>query len=238
MVPRVATSKQQLSPARQQMICDLADNSKGRIVINQLHFRTNSNTILPYLKTKAGGGSGHALFSLNSIINLPRDLILPLGVDIIQLSIWNTGVPILDERLKARFLALWTAEYTGKKSRSFICAKASDMLEKHNIASSRSLKPEVVNKAMYNFEHTGFICQFDWCMDHWGTTGDIHAVTECTFLLPTRFIEFQTINTPPLIAMQHLANTFPSVNFTLLYKYSLQDVWQEVQFHPFPPFGY
>jgi hypothetical protein len=237
MVPRDTIPQQQSPFNRHHNIFDLIDNSKTPKVINQLHFRTNSTTILPYLKTKAGS-SGHVRFSLNSIVNLPRDLILPLDEDIIQLSLWNIGVPILDEKVKACFLALWTAEYTGKKSNSFICEKAADMQEKLKVSPDRLLQLEALHQAMCNYDSKGFICQFDWCMDHWGTTADIYGVTESTFMLPTGFIEFQTICTPPVIAMQHLANTFPSVNFTLLYKFSLEDMWQEVQFYPFPPFGY
>ncbi len=209
-----------------------------QLVTNQLHFRTNSNTILPYLKSKAGGISGHPLFSLNSITCLPKELVLPLSNDIIQLSLLNIDIPILDEEVKAGFLANWTIEYNGKQPQSVICEKVDEIRKKLQSTQSHQPKLDVFQQAVDNYESKGFFCQFDWCMVHWGTHADIQAVTESTFLLPTRFIEFQTVSTPPVIALQLLANTFPSVLFTLLYQYPPESTWTEVQFYPFPPFGY
>ena len=203
-----------------------------------LYFRTNSNTILPFLKSKAGGSSGHALFSLNSIDNLPKELILPLSDDIIQLSLMNIDISILDEAVKTKFLANWTVEYTGKRPQSVIYEKKDELRKKLKSVKSHQAQLDVLEQAVDNYESKGFFCQFDWCMVHWGTSADIQDVTESTFLLPTTFIEFQTLATPPIIALQQLANTFPSVLFTLLYQYPPESTRAEVQFYPFPPFGY
>lgn len=205
-----------------------------RRVTNQLYFRTNSNTILPYLKSKADGRSGHARFSLNSIANLPKELVLPLNDDLIQLSLMNIEIPILDETVKAKFLANWTVENTGKQPQPVIYEKVAEIRKR----LSHQPRIEILEQAVGNYESQGYFCQFDWCMVHWGTTADIQDVTESTFLLPTSFIEFHTVATPPIIALQQLANTFPSVLFTLLYQYPPASTWTEVQFYPFPPFGY
>ncbi|MBU1564117.1 MAG: hypothetical protein KJ630_00645 [Proteobacteria bacterium] len=205
---------------------------------NRLHFRTNSNTILPYLKSKADGNSGHACFSLNSIATLPKELILPLDDYIIQLSLLNIDIPILDETVKAKFLANWTAEYTGKQDQSDIFKKVAEIRDKLQVEKSLQPQLHVLEQAADNYQSKGFFSQFDWCMVHWGTSADILDVTNSTFLLPTACIEFQTAATPPIIALQQLANTFPSVLFTLLYQYPPENTWNEVQFYPFPPFGY
>ncbi len=210
----------------------------ARQVLNQLYFRTNSTTILPYLKSKADGNSGHPCFSLNSIINLPKALILPVNDDIRQLSVLNISVPILDEKIRARFLADWTADYRGKQPLPVLSRKVEKI--RQNLHTTPCPQPQIdlLDQAMDNYEKFGFFCQLDWCMDHWGTSADIQGVTESTFELPTSFIEFQTLSTPPIIAVQQLANTFPSVLFTLLFSYLPDATWQEVQFYPFPPFGY
>lgn len=207
-------------------------------VVNQLHFRTNSNTIVPYLKAKAEIHTGHNRFSLNSIVNLPNTLILPLNDSIMELSWLNIAVPILDESVKARFLNYVTPEYTGKQPQALIYATIDKI--RINLQTSKVFEPQLesLNRAVGNYESTGFFSQVDWCMDHWGTTEDIQGVSETTFDLPTTYLEFQSVSTPPIIALQFLANTFPSVLFTLRYKLSPENVWNEVQFYPFPPFGY
>jgi hypothetical protein len=207
-------------------------------VINKLYFKTNSNTIVPYLKSKAKTGTGHARFTLNSIVDLPKRHILPLNDDIFRLSLLNIGLPILDEKLRAKFIADWTPEYTGKQSKSVLYETVGEIRKKLKLSKSQKHQLEVLEQATDNYEISGFFSQFDWCMDHWGTPEDIQDVTASTFDLPTDFIEFKTLLTPPVIALQQLANTFPSVWFTLLYQYPSEDTWNEVQFYPFPPFGY
>jgi hypothetical protein len=63
-------------------------------------------------------------------------------------------------------------------------------------------------------------------------------MVDTTFTVPTPGIEFTTVATPPILALQILANTFPSVLFTLDYATDTSTAWTEVRFHPFPPFGY
>jgi hypothetical protein len=67
---------------------------------------------------------------------------------------------------------------------------------------------------------------------------DIQTVVATTFVPSTTYLEFITYLTPPIPAMQTLANTFPSVRFELRYRYHSQDSWTEVEFFPFPPFSY
>jgi hypothetical protein len=218
---------------------DLPDKTDStKYVLNQLHFRTNSNTIIPYLKAKTEIRTGHSRFSLNSIIKLPSALISPLNDPIVRLSLMNSAVPILDESVKAVFLTYLSPDYTGKQPQALIIATI-DQIRIH-LQTTKVLKPELeaLNRAVGNYENFGFFSQIDWCLDHWGTTEDIQDLTESTFDLPTTRIEFQTIATPPIIALQFLANTFPSVLFTLQYRLVTENNWNEVQLYPFPPFGY
>ncbi len=228
-------------PANFSQASDNDLSSKPQIikyVLNQLHFRTNANTIVPYLKAKPEISTGHHRFSLNSIINLPNILTLPLNDSIILLSLLNCSIPILDETSKARFLTYLTPKYTGKQPQTLIYATI-DKIRIH-LQTTKVIEPQLtsLNRAVDNYESFGFFSQVDWCLDHWGTAEDIEGVTESTFDLPTTRIEFQTISTPPIIALQLLANTFPSVLFTLQYRLLTENVLNEVQFYPFPPFGY
>ena len=209
-----------------------------RPVHNQLHFHTNVATILPYLARKVDEQCECRRFSLNSIVKLPNSLILPLNHDIVRLSLLNIDALIFDDRIRWQFLSNWTAEYIGKQPRSIILEKITE-IETRLLASQFS-HPEldILERAVTNYKLLGFFCQVDWCMIHWGTVADIEEVTASTFNLPTSCLEFQTRSTPPIIAMQQLANTFPSVSFTLLYRYPPESAWHEVQFYPSPPFGY
>lgn len=95
-----------------------------------------------------------------------------------------------------------------------------------------------LNKAVENYETTGFFCQLDWCMTNWGTIEDILSADESTFTNDTTCIEFETLYSPPLAALKTLADTFPSVRFRLLYKYSFEDSWTNMEIFPITPFGY
>ena len=208
------------------------------LVINQLHFRTNSTTILPFLRSKAASGSGHPLFTLNSIVQRPEVLVLPPSEGLFRLSLQNMSVPILDEKVKAQFLACLPRKFKGKQPQPALYGEIALLRKTLLLSKGAKAQFEVLEQAVVNYENVGYFCQLDWGMDHWGTTEDIHSVTESTFHLPTAFLEFQTTGTPPVIALQQLANTFPSVLFTLRFRCLSEDQWHEVQFYPFPPFGY
>ena len=94
-----------------------------------------------------------------------------------------------------------------------------------------------LERAVDNYNATGFFSQYDWRMTHWGTIEDIFSIDEATFELPTKCIEFQTAWTPPIAGLQLLSNAFPSVKFRLEYRLG-NTPWTEVEFFPFPPFGY
>jgi hypothetical protein len=127
--------------------------------------------------------------------------------------------------------------YEGRKIEK---APESDLLHKVK-ELKKSLKEsdaKLLNKAVTNFEATGFFCQRDWCMTNWGTIEDIHSVDESTFTEDTTSIEFETLYSPPLKALKILADTFPSVRFRLLYKYAFEDSWTNMEIFPITPFGY
>lgn len=230
------TPRDQTPPATAPDCCSLQPAALPSVV-NRLQFRTNSTTILPFLKSKADGTGGHPLFSLNSIASLPKALILPLNQVVVGLALQNIEIALVDESVKARFLADWRPDYRGKKTPQELEACIATRRQKLT-RDQETTDVDTFEQAVSNYRTHGFFCQFDWCMEHWGTVGDIEDLVETTFRLPTACIEFTTRETPPLIALQQLANTFPSVLFILSYRLLTGGEWREVQFYPFPPFGY
>jgi hypothetical protein len=51
-------------------------------------------------------------------------------------------------------------------------------------------------------------------------------------------IEFSTLWTPPIAALQELADMFPSVRFELTYRLEPSDPWTLVEIFPVKPWGY
>ena len=205
---------------------------------NRLFFRTNTMGILAFLKTKASSDKGQGLISLNSIRQLPAALTLPLNADILHLSLMNVDLPLFDERIAADFLACLPPEYKGKRPREEILTTAAALRNSLQTIKGDTIRLEIFNRAMDNFTTHGFFCQHDWCLNQWGTAEDIQTVIQATFHQATTCIEFTTLGTPPLIGLQRLADTFPSVLFTLQYRLLPAEEWQEVQLFPLTPFGY
>ena len=212
--------------------------SRCRQINNRLFFRSNTTSILAFLKTKTSADNGQGLFSLNSIRQLPASLTLPPSADILHLSLMNVALPLFDERIAAGFLTYLPPEYKGKQPRERILATADAVRNSLQTARRDSTQLEIFDQAMDNFTTHGFFCRYDWCLSHWGTAEDIQTVSQSTFHPATTCIEFTTLDTPPLIALQHLADTFPSVMFTLQYRLLSAKDWQEVQLFPLTPFGY
>jgi len=129
-------------------------------------------------------------------------------------------------------------EYKGKRPREEILAAAATLRNSLQTIKGDNFRLKLFDRAMDNFNSHGFFCQHDWCLSHWGTTEDIQTAIQSTFHPTTICIEFTTLGTPPLIALQHLADTFPSVIFTLQYRSLSAKEWQEVQLFPLTPFGY
>jgi len=205
---------------------------------NRLFFRTNTTSILAFLKKKAFPDNCQGLFSLNSIRQLPVSLILPLDADTRSLSLMNAEFPLFDERMAAGFLTYLPPEYSGKQSRERIVATAVAVRNSLLTTKNDNFRLKIFDQALDNFATHGFFCQYDWCLSHWGTAEDIQNITQSTFHPATTHIEFATLGTPPLIALQHLADTFPSVIFSLQYRSLSAKDWLEVQFFPLTPFGY
>jgi len=213
----------------------------GKSLLNRLHFTTNRKTILAYLKSKPSARGGPPEFSLNAIRQMPEGLLIPPDPLIQSLSQLNAELPELDEATSrhARSAGLFSA--AGKASRETIqnaIESAQQTLAALPSATERARRLNDLDQALDNYTRLGFFTSQDWGLHHWGTPEDIQAVTAATFTPTTTAIEFETAWTPPLKALQVLADTFPSVKFKLEYCLVSASSWSEIQFFPFPPFGY
>ncbi|MBU2514972.1 hypothetical protein KJ966_26930 [bacterium] len=209
-------------------------------VTNRLYFKTNSKTILIYLKSKALGSDSPDLFSLNSIKMTPVELILPLTNEIRTLSIMNADRPSLSEPAGQIALSNLFDGQEKKENPSEIQKAIGSMkgsLQKVETEKGK-MDYEVFEKALSNYEQTRFFSFYDWRLAHWGVVDDIHSVVESTFKRPTTCIEFETTWVPPMKALNNLANTFPSVRFELQSRYNSSDPWEKTELFPAIPFGY
>lgn len=207
-------------------------------VTNRLHFLSNDKTILAYLKSRHPGNTSPAQFSLNSIKKTPVDLNLPLSFVLVDLSVMNMQLPSLDPKTEQMVLEHVFMGRLGKTDASHIQQEIEGIRKRisSSSAAADTLAPSF-EQAVANYGQFKFFCHYDWRMHHWGTVEDIHSVVESSFEMPTRCIEFETAWSPPIAAVQLLSNTFPSVRFRLEYCFA-GDPWVEVEFFPFPPFGY
>jgi hypothetical protein len=212
-------------------------------IINQLHFGTNSKTILAFIKSGDPGSSAPPQFSMNSIRLTPEGLSLPLTPDIKQLAAMNVELPALDEATRQMTVSKLLYGYATRQSQTDIEAaidKLSIALQASSVSDETAHKDALAafDQAVSNYRESGFFCQYDWRMAHWGTVEDILSVTPSTFERPTAYLEFSTYLTPPVFALQALAQTFPSVKFKLLYRYETSDTWTNMEIFPITPFGY
>lgn len=207
-------------------------------VINRLHFLSNDKTILAHLKSRHPGNQCPSQFSLNSIKMTPADLDLTLDPVILDLAVLNMKMPGLDPKTRRILMEHVFLGDPGNSNPSQIQQKIEEAGARIAQWSAPGHTSAVsFERAVANFRQFKFFCHWDWRMHHWGTVEDIHSVVESTFELPTRCIEFETAWSPPIAAVQLLSNAFPSVRFRMEYCFA-GDPWIEVEFFPFPPFGY
>ena len=197
---------------------------------SRLHFLSNDKTILAYLKSRHAGNESPIQFSLNSIKATPEPLRIDLTRAVLALSRMNMEIPELDQRTEQ---AVLDQVFSGQLPR------IDEKSIREKIKAYSSAHPsQSLELAIANYEQFGFFSSYDWRWKHWGTSEDIHSVIESTFELPTRCVEFTTAAAPPIAALQLLSNTFPSVRFRLIHSIAGEDKETEVEFFPFPPFGY
>jgi len=207
-------------------------------IINRLWFRTNSHTIVPFLLSRKECVPHRPGFSLNALIEMPTNLLTPELPVFFRLSLQNTALPILDDTVRAGVVACLTPQYRGKLSPAELDqAIATARQELENCPSDKEAG-DILMRIVDGQRSTGYFSHIDWALDHWGCIADISAVVPESFAIPTPCIEFETLAAPPILALQRLANTFPSVRFSLQYSWQDRATWSEVEFHPFPPFGY
>jgi hypothetical protein len=208
-------------------------------VTNRLHFITNTEAILKFIKSKHVHDNPPPEFSFNSIKPMPDELFLPLGEQILSLSLLNMRISPLNETTKQIVLSKITSGAPpGIPSASTIPDKINVIRKSLTEASTDEAGKELFEKAVSNYTRHRFFSHYDWRLVHWGTLADVHTVTESTFHPSSAFIEFTTKWTPPIAAMQILANTFPSVRFKLKYQSHPDVPWMTEDIFAFPPFGY
>ena len=207
-------------------------------IINRLRFRTNSHTIIPFLLSKKEYVQHLPGFSLNALIELPTNLITPESSGVFRLSLKNSALPILDDQVRKEVVACLGPDYSGQYSPAELDQAITAARQDLDKGQGGKEEGEILTLIVNNHKSTGYFSHIDWALDHWGCIADIQAVTPESFSIPTPGIEFTTLATPPILALQRLANTFPSVRFTLQYAVQDSATWKAVEFHTFPPFGY
>ena len=208
-------------------------------VTNRLHFITNTEAVLKFIKAKHVHDDPPPEFSFNSIKPMPDELFIPLTEQILGLSALNLDKSTLDETTKQVVLSkIASGVFPFKSSESSIAEEINVIREALVRGSAVGTAIELFDRAVSNYNKHRFFSHYDWRLSHWGTIEDVHSITESTFHPPTSFIEFTTKWTPPIAVMQILANTFPSVRFKLKYQSHPDAPWVTEDIFAFPPFGY
>lgn len=212
-------------------------------IINQLHFRSNSKTILSFLKTGKTKNEATDLFTLSSIEPIPEYQCGKLTEELKKISLMNV------QPLKLSGTAMKIAKegiygnLDGQQPRELIERKLMESREKI-VFGLQSGSPEMENdlialdRAVKCLRNYGFVSLYDWKLTQWGTPADVVSVTESTFVEGTSYLEFETAWTPPVPAIKSLSNIFPSVRFELLYKHASEEAFHKVEIFPRNPFGY
>jgi hypothetical protein len=195
---------------------------------------TNTEKVLDYIRAGHVHDAPPPEFSLNAVRSMPDDLFLPMAGPVIALAESNAELPALRGAVESMVLSQNVFGKVGTTAKSGIPEK----IETIRKGAADGGEAEWVDRAVANYEQYGFFSQFDWRLAHWGTIEDVHSVTPATFKPPTSHLEFTTLWTPPVAAMQELANTFPSVRFKLKYRYASDEPWIVEDLFAFPPFGY
>ncbi len=210
---------------------------------NQLLFLSNAKYILDLVKKREPGGTAPALLSLQSIKPMPESLALPLTRHIRMLALMNMAPPqFASSEVEMVAAAQIFRGKAGASSPSQIDAAIESVRARLAVGDARR-RPDhtdlgLLEQAVANYRQHRCFCYYDWRWTHWGTVEDIHSVVPSTFEPPTTTIEFTTRWTPPIGAMEALAQMFPSVRFELRYRFRRRDAWTAMEIFPLTPFGY
>ena len=100
-------------------------------VTNRLHFITNTESLLDFIKSKHVHDAPPPEFSFNSIKPMPDDLFLPLNEQVLKLSVLNMGICSSDEATKKIVLSkIAPGSSIDKLSESTIPEKIDEILER------------------------------------------------------------------------------------------------------------
>lgn len=218
------------------------------LLTNQLFFFSNAKHILDLIRSKKPANSAPPQFSLESIRSVPTALWMPHFERIKPLLAMNIEIPPLSEEVRRVVLKQWFADPPFKADEETIRERMEQIGNELDSAASdgkAAIVPgsdkteiELFEQAAANYDKYKFFNQYDWRMAHWGTIEDVQSVVASTFDPSATHVEFTTLWTPPLQAVQFLADIFPSVRFELRYRYEKSDTWTNVEIFPVLPWGY
>jgi hypothetical protein len=217
------------------------------LLTNRLLFLSNAKYILELLRTPVSKDA--ALFSLNAVKPMPESLAMPLTRFIRPLALVNMAplqfAPEVDKVAMQRIFRGKPGKQPPpaideliESMRNKLTAGGSGGIPKKEVGTADKTDLELFESAVANFRQHHFFCHYDWRWTNWNTVEDVHSVAPATFELPTTAIEFTTRWTPPIAAMEALAQIFPSVRFELSFRYRRRDPWTTVEIFPLTPFGY
>ena len=130
-------------------------------VTNRLHFITNTEAILKFIKSKHVHDTPPPEFSFNSIKPMPDELFLPLNEKILSLSVANMQICTLDEATKQVVLSKIVLEtLPGKKSASSIQDKINAIRKTLIEASTDEAGMVLFERAVSNFARHRFFFSF------------------------------------------------------------------------------
>jgi hypothetical protein len=217
------------------------------LLTNRLSFLSNSKYVLNLLKSKAPANGSPPQFSLESIQPMPQMLWMPRFECIKSLLALNVEIPPMAEEVRRTVLNHWIGQSPEKVDEATLREQIKQIGLALNAAACHraengALEPdktdlELFEQAVANYHQYKFFNQCDFRMARWGTLEDIQTVDAATFEQPTTCIEFTTLLTPPLAAVQSLADLFPSVRFELRYRFDKSE-WTHVEIFPTRPWGY
>jgi hypothetical protein len=224
------------------------DVTMTEFVTNRLSFRTNAKTILNLIKAGAAQGDSPAQFSLDTIKPMPKALAMPYVACLNPLVAMNIALPAMAENVRQMALTRMFSQPLQKADTATLQNQIVRLGEQLKAIQAREGAQRVpgsdktclewFEQAVANYTQFNYFTQYDWRTAHWGTPEEIQSVEAATFELPTTMIEFSTLWTPPIAALQELADMFPSVRFELTYRLEPSDPWTLVEIFPVKPWGY
>ena len=142
-------------------------------VTNRLHFITNTEAILKFIKSKHVHDNPPPEFSFNSIKPMPDELFLPINTQTLSLSVSNMEKCPLDETIKQAVLSRIVSGIPPDNSSASTIPEKINVIRKTLIeASTDKADIELFEQAVSNYTRHRFFSHYDWRLVNWGTIED------------------------------------------------------------------